>query len=85
MTPEQQALARLRVYLAHMIEHDHDHIHEIEQQMTQISDPEIVTSLTTALHDIVQANHALEASLALLGDAAPVPHHHGHAHPHGTP
>ena len=83
MTPHEQAVARLRLYIAHVIDHTQDHVREIEAQRPHITAPELSGALETAVGDVERAGRSLEAALAALGGRLPqepLRHHHGHGH-----
>jgi len=86
MTPQDQAKARLRAYLAHFIDHAQDHVAEIEAQRGAIgADPRIDGLLDQAVADVQVARRSLEAALEAIGGspARDVFSQHGHSHqPH---
>ncbi|MBB5049936.1 hypothetical protein HNR60_004721 [Rhodopseudomonas rhenobacensis] len=86
MTPQDQAKARLRAYLAHFIDHAQDHVAEIDLQRSAIgADSRLGELLDQAVADVQLARRSLEAALEAIGGspARDVFSHHAHSHqPH---
>ncbi|HEY0331008.1 MAG TPA: hypothetical protein VGC77_18160 [Rhodopseudomonas sp.] len=86
MTPQDQAKARLRAYLAHFIDHAQDHVAEIEAQRGAIGvNARLDEALDQAMADVQLARRSLEAALQEIGGspARDVFSHHAHGHqPH---
>ncbi len=81
MNAQEQALMRLRVYVAHFIDHTRDHVAEIEAQRPHIENASLGGLLEKAVADVEAANRSLQAVLTELGGKPDDGHHH-HGHHH---
>lgn len=82
-TIEEQARKRLRILLAHFMEHMDCHVNEIQAQRPGLqADLALDDALTQAVDDMRAVRHSLAVALVELGDGAADHHHHGHHHDH---
>lgn len=81
-TIEEQARKRLRILLAHFMEHMDCHVNEIQAQRPGLqTDLTLDDALTQAVDDMRTVRHSLAVALVELGEGAV--DHHGHHHDHG--
>lgn len=82
MTPQEEARARLRVHIAHFVDHAQEHIEEIAAQRSGIAEgTALAEAIDTALRDITTARLSLAKALAQL-EGAPSPERHDARRPH---
>ena len=93
MTDEERARMRLKIYLAHSIDHMEDHLQDLGAQAPFVAEPRLEQALGRAIADVETARQSLATALDLVGGAPAQQHahdhgqehehEHGHGHGHG--